>query len=72
MNKECEQLMKNNGLGYLMLVLAQEECRRYVGLTGKLENAELCNDVYSQFMAAREACAAQFVKQTSASTRSER
>ena len=59
----CEHLVKNGGVGYLMLILAQDECRRLVWASGKTDTVEACNHVYEQFMAAREACGETLVKQ---------
>jgi hypothetical protein len=62
MTDPCDHLVKNGGVGYLMLILAQDECRRLVWSSGKPEMIEACNQVYEQFTTARHACAEQMVK----------
>lgn len=45
---------------YLMLILAQQECRHYTwSKDEKVVNA--CSQLYEKFMAAREHCANQFL-----------
>lgn len=57
---------KDGGVSYLLLILAQQECRHYTWTSdGKTINA--CNEIYEQFMKQREQCGQQFIQQLASS-----